>query len=298
MSDNNVLGVVFSDSEIFISEINHNFTTPTLIKLGKASLPYDLEVATLTDKNKIIEFSNALRTTIDELGITAKRSIASIDSSLLLIQKIQIDTNLTEEELLEHIFWEIEQITGEKAQNYTIDFETFAHKKANQQTVVFFALRRLFVNFLTEIFNSVQIPLFALDTEILSVQNILKLNYSASLTSLNLLIKAADNFKLLLFAEDKFWEIALYNPQNANLIKAIEQMLDAYRNEISTEEVKIANIFYYGKPSLKEKKLFGNTANYFNANLIEIFPSKLDATQDSSLIKEFLEPVGLALRTS
>lgn len=151
----------------------------TRVAQGTLRQPFNYEA--LADKNMARRFAEDINRLCETEQFSEKRVAFSLDSSMVLVKKIPVDSDLSDEELSAQIDWEVRQFAISPVGEYIIDFERTQLSSTEPLThILVVVVRKKIVQFLKEIFKHTSLKLKVIDVDVFSAQRALQLNYDCN----------------------------------------------------------------------------------------------------------------------
>lgn len=165
-------------------------------------LEYPLNVETVKNRDLVPAFSRQIEEQLSRNVAMAGNIRLAIDENLVLTKKISVDQDLTDEEIMDHVEWELEQFLIASRDQYNVGFERGAQIDNGLQQIIIVCARKILVDYLGDIFSSTPFTLSTLDVNLFSIQRSLKKLYPEQLGGLSLLMSfERDQIDLLLLKE-------------------------------------------------------------------------------------------------
>jgi Tfp pilus assembly PilM family ATPase len=173
-----ILGISLVDDQLRMVEGRKKLNEFQISQItqGRVRQPFTFEV--FADKNMARRFAEDVTRLYETQKFQVKQAAFSLDSRMVLIKRFPVDKGLTEGNLQEHIFWEVNQFAISPIDEYIIDFEQLkSNSDGNLSYMLVVVVRKKIVAFLREIFKHTNLQLKVVDVDIFSAQRALQINY-------------------------------------------------------------------------------------------------------------------------
>lgn len=181
-SENNkgLVGVCFSDKKVKLVEVEFSggqYQINRIMQLD-ANLPKNFFSGLDLNESSISQMSAILNQTIDKAGLKLSKTVLTLDSRMVMVKKVPVDSDLPEQEMKNQINWEAEQYVPHSADDYIIDYNQLKgadEKPFNELLLVM--VRRAVVDFWLRVFKNTQLELSIVDVDLFAAIRAIKSNY-------------------------------------------------------------------------------------------------------------------------
>jgi Tfp pilus assembly PilM family ATPase len=212
-----ILGISLIDDQLRIVEGRKSLNEFQIAQItqGRVRQPFNFEV--FSDKSAARRFAEDITRLYETQNFEVKSASFSLDSRMVLIKKLPFDKDLSENQLEEHMNWEVRQFIISPIEDYILDFENLgfsANGRMGDMLVV--AVRKKVIEFLKEVFKHSNLELKVIDVDLFSAQRALQLNYDYGNTERIGLIDIEENILHILILEGKNYYFSQDIPMSAN----------------------------------------------------------------------------------
>ncbi len=314
-------GIYISEDEFKFVEIERSALNQARItKIFQTTLESSLNLFTIHNDSVVEKIGAQIRDILDALHIKLTKAIFTLESPFALIKKITIDSDLSDEELIDQIDWEVKQFSYSPDDEYIVDFDRIDRiSNKGLQDLVIVSVREKVVQQLRKIFRSGRLPVSVIDLDLFAAIRAVDFNYGLKPGEDVALIDIGNRvIKFTLLRDKEF-----YNYREI-FASSLSEQLDSYAslddnnlfNIISTELKKfvlnshfsdqienIGRIFLHG--NLMRNNILEMLRNNYNVRIDIINPFRdIKMTQSvtvdekiSAHPESFAVCIGSALRT-
>ncbi len=195
MKRDTVIGIVLKDNKAKIVEIESPEGEQFRInKITEEKLPTAFNADTIRDDDIIPDFAQGLAAIFDEHGFVSNHVILTLPNDLLVIKKYPYDKDLTDEELIDQVDWEVKQFSYSPEDEYIIDFGKIRDTQGNNYNeLVVVAVREIVVRFIREAFQRANIRLRVVEAEVFAAIRAITKNYEAREGDITALVNIEEN---------------------------------------------------------------------------------------------------------
>ncbi len=175
-----VLGVSVVDDQLRVVEGRKHLNEFQVLEMAHGRVRHRFDFESLEDKNIARRFAEDLNRLCESHHFQVRDAAFSLDSRMVLIKKLPVDTDLDEATLDKQIAWEVSQFTISPLHEYIVDFERLnsVPEKGDVQYVLVVTVRKRIVEYVRQIFKHTDLKLRVVDVDIFSAQRALQLNYN------------------------------------------------------------------------------------------------------------------------
>ncbi len=127
-------------------------------------LPFDFYA--IGNEEFIPRFASAINSLLDKAAIRARTAYLALERRMLLIKQFKMDLGLNDEDLRQHVEWELSQILVSARDEYNVGCERLGQTSDLLENVVVAAVRKSIVLYLKEIFMQTPLKLAAIDVDL------------------------------------------------------------------------------------------------------------------------------------
>jgi len=185
-------------------------------KIVQSKLNFPLTIATLSDENIIAKIGNELSQLFSQHSLSSQRVIFCLESPMTLIKKLPYDENLSEEELIDQVDWEVKEFSYSQEDEYIVDFHKLnrSHKRGAPEMVIV-SVREKLISRLKRLFANGRIQVKVIDLDVFAAMRAIEVNYDLREGEMNALIEVNPTGLLFTIIEDK----EFYYSQEVSLTK-------------------------------------------------------------------------------
>jgi len=188
------IGLNLGPREPYMVEIAHlsdHLEVTNLVDIDIGS-PFNFD--TINEKNTLKNIGNNLKKAILSEKITANDLLISLDYSMAVIKRLPIDNNLNDNELQEHVLWELQQHLISPVEEYNLDFQKLPKTSyQNYPSLLIVAVKKKIIKAVRYISKISRLNLKLIDINIFAFINALEINYKLKSTEKIAAIEIAEN---------------------------------------------------------------------------------------------------------
>lgn len=168
LDQNKILGVHIDGNKLRMIEASKQSENIRLTTVAESTFAHPLEINIFDNDQLIPSFSDSIKRLVDEASIEAKDVRLALDRQMVILEKINVDQNLDDNQLKDHIEWELDQFLISTREEYNVGYEFVANFKKDISSVLVVSLRKKVVDYLKTIFENTPIDLNYVDLDIFS----------------------------------------------------------------------------------------------------------------------------------
>ncbi len=310
-----ILGVSLIDNQLRIVQGERKAADEfhiTHIARGVSREPFSHAV--ILDNSMPRLFAEDITRLYESQDFDVKRVAFSLDSSMVLVKKMEVDPRLDKEKLQEHVDWEVQQFAISPTDQYIIDFEELSAgpQVGALNDILVVVVRKKVVRFLRQLFKNTDLNLGVVDVDVFSAQRALQINYDYGQDDSICLVHVAES-KLhfsILRGRKFFLTQDVLIPQNNGAPETSESIMRLIAKELrrivldhqlGKRVEDLSEIFLYGEGA-DDRVLEGLQNNYDvqinRANPFRKLKLTGQAKEDASSgrVERYVISVGAALR--
>ncbi|HEX9654290.1 MAG TPA: pilus assembly protein PilM [bacterium] len=174
-----ILGISLIDDQLRIVEGLKRSEEFHIAQIAQGRVRQPFNFGVFADPNVARRFGEDISRLVETREFQVKDAAFSLDSGMVLIKKIPVDSALAQKELEDHIFWEVRQFSISPLKEYIVDFEGLnrAAVESGPGFMLVVVVRKKIVEFVKQVFKHTSLSLKVIDVDIFSAQRALQLNY-------------------------------------------------------------------------------------------------------------------------
>lgn len=232
-------------------------------KIIQADIEQALNVNSIQNDHLIAEIGSQIREILKVFNISINKAVYTLGSPFALVKKLPIDANISDDEVIDQIDWEVKQFSYSPDDEYIVDFQRFkAAGELKHQEIVVVSVREKVIQQLKKMFAAGKIPVRVVDLDIFAAFRAVEVNYDLKIGDTVVLIDVDENIlKFTILKDKEFYyytdidaaklnrnQNSFSSTDNAHLVRAISLELKRIIMDLklgdSVEAVQ--RIFLYG----------------------------------------------------
>ena len=137
-----------------------------LQQAAEADLSVPLDYYAIGNRDLIPKFAEEIQNHLSENGLKAKQAQVALERRLVHLKRLQVDENLNDAEVRQHVEWELEQLLISSRDDYNVGYEEIAKTKAGFRNIVVVAVRKAIIHFLKDVFDLTPLELATVDVDL------------------------------------------------------------------------------------------------------------------------------------
>jgi len=175
LNTNAIVGIVLNENRMKLVEIEPSGENLyRLTKIAEKQLNFPFNTHAIAEKAHVHDIADSLRDVIEKENFSNQNAAFSLSNNLVVVKKYPIDSGMSEEEIGDHVKWEVGQFSYSSQDDYIFDYQKLDERK-NEIVVV--AVKTMVVQYIRQLFSSAQIKLKYLDSDIFSAIRAINNNY-------------------------------------------------------------------------------------------------------------------------
>ncbi|NOZ60115.1 MAG: pilus assembly protein PilM [Calditrichaeota bacterium] len=315
-------GIFVSENDFKYVEVERSALNQVRIKkIFQTSLESPLNLFTIQNDSIVEQVGLQIREILDALQIRLNKVVFALDSSFALIKKIIIDSDLSEEDLIDQVDWEVKQFSYSPDDEYIVDFDKIDRLNAadDQQDLVIVSVREKIVQQLRKLFRAGRLSVGVIDLDLFAAIRTVDFNYGLRAGEDAAIVDASNRaikFTLLKGKEfynyhevlptksgDRIESFSSLDENNLFNIVATELKKFVLNSRFSDQIENISRIFLHG--NLVRENILEMLRNSYNVRIDMVNPFRdIKMTQSVTVDEKisvhpetFTVCVGSALRT-
>ncbi|MGH7492014.1 MAG: type IV pilus biogenesis protein PilM [bacterium] len=173
-----VIGISIRDTALRMTELQPGSDEAKITKLSQGKVKSPFQFSVFKDEALTHKLAEDINRLYEISSFQAQQATFTLDSNMVSIKKVPIDTSLKGQRLQDHVHWEIEQCFINPRDEYIIDFEHVPSTPDQEYAeAIIVAVRRAVVNFLKKVFRETDLRLAAIDVDVFAAHRVLQANY-------------------------------------------------------------------------------------------------------------------------
>lgn len=190
-----LVGVSFSDNMFNMVEVEITGGQYQINKIAKIPMDQPFDIKQYDNNQVITHLSDMVNQAVESCGIMFEKTAFSLDSQMVIVKKVPIDSGFSDIETKEQIDWEVEQFILEPKEQFIIDYSQLSiDPKSNFKEILIVAVRKPIVDFILNIFSGTKLKLEYIDVDVFAATRAIRMNYE---------IRESEKIALVNIAHDK-----------------------------------------------------------------------------------------------
>jgi len=147
-------------------------------KLFQVNLDSSLDLNSIQSDFQMAEIGNQVHEIFNVFKTEPKKAIFTLENSFAIVKKIPVDSNLSKDEIVDQVNWEVKQFSYSPDDDYIVDFqelETSNEKPVEEIIIV--SVRERIIKQLKRIFSTAKISVRVIDLDIFAAIRTVENNY-------------------------------------------------------------------------------------------------------------------------
>jgi len=231
ISVNSQLGIYLKENNVKLIEVESSSTQQFRInKIIQSKLDTPLNINTIYNDDRLTEIGNQLQQIIRRNNLNIENAIFALESQLTLVKKIPYDEELSENDMIDQVDWEVKEFSYSPEDEYIVDFHKLqptGRRQINEILVV--AVREKIIHHLKKLFSAGKIRVKVIDLDVFAAKRAIEINYDLRVGDTIALVEVNPGRLLFTIIEDKEFCVS-------QEISVDKLGLDVYSLESSDEE--------------------------------------------------------------
>ncbi len=147
-------------------------------RIIQTDLDSSLNTDSIQNDHEVVEIGKQIREIIDVFKIKLQNSVFALECPFAFIKKIPVDADLSEDELIDQIDWEVKQFSYSPDDEFIVDFQRLnGSGEKNIEQIIVVSIRERIVQQLRKIFVSGKISIGVIELDVFAVIRSIKANY-------------------------------------------------------------------------------------------------------------------------
>jgi Tfp pilus assembly PilM family ATPase len=160
------LSIFLSGDTIRFIEAEDWNGTINITNVAKTPLPKKFDFSVIGDDDYVPQIADLIDKTLETFSVDVMDARVCIDRRLALKKNFAIDKGLTDDEIRQHIEWELEQVLIAPRDEYNVDYLCTTLIGSKKDVVVFAAIRTAIVKYLRDIFQKSKVSMQTMDLDL------------------------------------------------------------------------------------------------------------------------------------
>ncbi len=161
------IGMTFYQDRIHYVVVTFD-PAPLLSAAGEIPLNGRFDYSACQDEEQTLRQSAAISSMLEARGIVGGQAALAVDQGYLLLKRLRVDRGLSENDLRQHIEWEMEQFLAAPRDEYNVSFERAPVETETMEGYIVAAMRKVILQHLQAIFAGTRLSLRQVDVDVLS----------------------------------------------------------------------------------------------------------------------------------
>lgn len=173
-------------------------------KIVQTKIESPLTIEALGDENKIARIGNELSEIIIDNNINSRHVVFSLESLMTLIKKMPYDRDLSEEDIINQVDWEVKEFSYSPEDEYIVDFHKLSPSgKRSVPEMVVVSVREKLISKLKKLFANGRIQVKVIDLDVFAAMRAIEVNYDLREGEIIALIEVNPSGLLFTIIEEK-----------------------------------------------------------------------------------------------
>jgi len=199
------LGIYLKDNNIKLIEVESSSTQQFRInKIVQSRLDIPLNIDTICNQHSLEEIGNQLQQIIKHHNLNTQYAIFTLESRLTLVKKLPYDVDLSDNELIDQVDWEVKEFSYSSDDEYIVDFQKLQRtgsRQVNEMLIV--SAREKIIRHLRKLFSSGNVKVKVIDLDIFAAKRAIEVNYDLRVGDIIALVEVNPDGLLFTIIEDK-----------------------------------------------------------------------------------------------
>jgi hypothetical protein len=251
---NTHIGMTFDRDRIRYAVMGHG-SVPTLLAAGETGVDTSFDYSACNDEKQIFRQAAAIEAIAELQNLAGGQVSFAMDQSYLLLKRLRVDSELTDEEIRQHIEWEMEQFLVAPRDDYHVSYERARGDGDRFEHLVVAALRKSIINHVQAVFAKTGLALKGIDVNVLSAIRGLAVAGNLASTGLETLVHiSGDRLQVLVIKNGSFLTVQTSTLRTGPAEALASQINDEILHSLDAlgDEVLLKNInrLYVADPEI------------------------------------------------
>ena len=159
-------------------------------KLIQVNLDTSLDLNSIHNDSQMVEIGNQINEIFNVFKAEPKQAVFTLENPFAVVKKIPVDSNLSKEELIEQVDWEVKQFSFSPDDEYIVDFQQLDYStRTPTEDIIIVTIRQKIIQQLKKIFSVAKISVSVIDLELFAAIRAIENNYDFKADALVSLIE-------------------------------------------------------------------------------------------------------------
>ena len=172
----------FIEAELWNGKVN-------ITNVQQMHLPCPFDYSSIGDATLIPRFAEVIDRACESFNPKSRKARACIDRRLVLKKTIEVDKGFTEDDIRQHIEWELDQLLIAPRDEFNVGFEHIILNTMQSDIIVFVAVRKALIRYLQDIFKKSRLQLESVDVDLFAALRTLAHGYGDTLKGTSALLQ-------------------------------------------------------------------------------------------------------------
>ena len=173
-----VLGMSFLCNKVRLAEAESSEGQVQINRVAYGQLDVAFDFSAIRGGSLTNKFSDFINARLAEGEFQARKTIVSLDNALVLVKKIPIDSDFSDEDITSQVGWEVEQMLLSPKEQFITAHQSLLSTSTAAEEVVIVAVRKTVIDYLRKIFAATDLRLVAVDINLFSAARALKASHN------------------------------------------------------------------------------------------------------------------------
>lgn len=190
MTDESVkIGIEFAKDVIRFIEAERWNGKLNITNVQQVQLPHPFDYSAIGDEKLIPHFAEVIDRACESFNPKSKKTRVCIDRRLVMKKTIEVDKGFTENDIRQHIEWELDQLLIAPRDEFNVGFEHVILNTKQSDIIVFVAVRKALIRYLQDIFKKSRLELESVDVDLFAAVRALAHGYGHTLKGSSALLQ-------------------------------------------------------------------------------------------------------------
>ena len=173
------VGIFVKQKDFRLVEIDKSSSGQFRInKLIQATIDTKFDYQAIQNDSHLADIGNKIFEILNLFEAGKKNIIFTIESPLAMIKKIPMDDSLSQEELIDHVHWEVKQFSYSPDDEYIVDFQKInAPNGQSSQQIIVVSVRERIIQQLKKLFAAAKLLVKVVELDIFAAIRAIENNY-------------------------------------------------------------------------------------------------------------------------
>jgi Tfp pilus assembly PilM family ATPase len=168
MAEENRVGINIFGNKLRVVEAQKVNGTVNVVNVAESVLDIPLDFYAIGNQELIPQFATAIKRLLERHGVKAQRAHYALERRMVILKKMSVDRTLSDEEVRQHVEWELEQLLISSREEYNVGVDILEEMLPDYRNVIVVAVRKAIIYYLQEIFKQAPLNLSFIEVDIFS----------------------------------------------------------------------------------------------------------------------------------